>query len=45
VLAKAATDRLGVTWRTRLRPHGVTVVALYPAVRTERVLRLPPRPT
>ncbi|HUR34436.1 MAG TPA: SDR family NAD(P)-dependent oxidoreductase [Vicinamibacterales bacterium] len=38
-LAKAATDRMAADMAHQLRPHGVTVVSLYPGlVRTEAVL-------
>jgi len=38
-LAKAATDRMASDMAHQLRPHGVTVVSLYPGlVRTEAVL-------
>jgi dehydrogenase/reductase SDR family protein 1 len=38
-VAKAATDKLTVDMAHELRPHGVTVIALYPGlVRTESVL-------
>ncbi len=38
-LAKAATDRMAADMAHELRPHGVTVVSLYPGlVRTEAVL-------
>ena len=38
-LAKAATDRMAADMAHELRPHGVTVVSLYPGlVRTENVL-------
>jgi len=38
-MAKAATDKMAVDMAHELRPHGVTVVSLYPGlVRTEAVL-------
>src|SRR5262249_48378933 len=38
-LAKAATDKLAADMAHELKPHGVTVVSLYPGlVRTEAVL-------
>jgi dehydrogenase/reductase SDR family member 1 len=38
-IAKAATDKLTTDTAIELRPHGVTVVSLYPGlVRTEAVL-------
>src|SRR5262249_56558609 len=38
-LAKAATDKMATDMAHELRPHGVTVVSLYPGlVRTEAVL-------
>jgi NAD(P)-dependent dehydrogenase (short-subunit alcohol dehydrogenase family) len=39
-VSKAATDRMAADMAHELRPHGVTVVSLYPGlVRTERVMR------
>jgi dehydrogenase/reductase SDR family member 1 len=38
-VAKAATDKLTADMAVELRPHGVTVVSLYPGlVRTEKVM-------
>jgi len=38
-VSKAATDKLTADMATELRPHGVTVVSLYPGlVRTEKVM-------
>ena len=38
-LAKAASDRMAADMAHELKPHGVTVVSLYPGlVRTEAVL-------
>jgi NAD(P)-dependent dehydrogenase (short-subunit alcohol dehydrogenase family) len=39
-VSKAATDKLTADMATELRPHGVTVVSLYPGlVRTEKVMQ------
>jgi len=39
-VSKAATDKMTADMATELRPHGVTVVSLYPGlVRTEKVLQ------
>lgn len=39
-VSKAATDKMTADMATELRPHGVTVVSLYPGlVRTEKVMR------
>src|SRR5438046_3940553 len=38
-VSKAATDKMTADMATELKPHGVTVVSLYPGlVRTERVM-------
>src|SRR5919201_6608319 len=38
-VSKAATDKMTADMATELRPHGVTVVSLYPGlVRTEKVM-------
>jgi dehydrogenase/reductase SDR family member 1 len=39
-VSKAATDKMTSDMATELRPHGVSVVSLYPGtVRTEKVMR------
>ena len=39
-VSKAATDKMTADMASELRPHGVTVVSLYPGlVRTEKVMR------
>lgn len=40
-VSKAATDKLTADMATELRPHGVTLVSLYPGlVRTEKVMQV-----